>query len=87
MLKVASALLHPVFAFAVLMGVATGAHAQQYKWNMPTPYADGSFHTKNIRMFADEIRPATNGRLGITVHSNGSLFKLPEIKRPLAPIL
>lgn len=81
MLKVASVLLRPVFAFAVLMGVATGAHAQQYKWNMPTPYADGSFHTKNTRMFADEIRQATNGRLDITVHSNGSLFKLPEIKR------
>ncbi len=33
------------------------------------------------KLFADEIRQATNGRLDITVHSNGSLFKLSEIKR------
>lgn len=70
-------------ALAGALALATGpACAQQvYKWNMPTPYADGSFHTKNTRMFADEVRTASNGRIDITVHSNGSLFKLPEIKR------
>jgi TRAP-type C4-dicarboxylate transport system substrate-binding protein len=50
-------------------------------WNMPTPYADGTFHTKNIRQFADDVKTATNGELTITVHSAGSLFKHPEIKR------
>ena len=48
---------------------------------MPTPYAESHFHTRNAKAFADEIRQATNGRLDITVHSNGSLFKLSEIKR------
>lgn len=75
------ALARPMLAFAFAFGAAATAHAQQYKWNMPAPYADGSFHTKNTRMFADDVRKLTNGRLDITVHSNGSLFKLPEIKR------
>ena len=66
-------------ALASLMPLT--AQAQNLKWNMPTPYADGSFHTKNTRMFADEIRQTSGGRIDITVHSNGSLFKMPEIKR------
>jgi len=75
------ALARPMLALALALGVAATANAQQYKWNMPAPYADGSFHTKNSRMFADDVRKLTNGRLDITVHPNGSLFKLPEIKR------
>jgi TRAP-type transport system periplasmic protein len=67
---------------AVALGGLPVAHAQQaIKWNMPTPYAEASFHTKNSRQFADEVRQATGGRLDITVHPNGSLFKLPEMKR------
>jgi TRAP-type C4-dicarboxylate transport system substrate-binding protein len=82
MIDVVGALVRPLFATVLALGLCTAAQAQQiYKWNMPTPYADGSFHTKNTRMFADDIRAATNGRLDITVHSNGSLFKLPDIKR------
>ena len=70
------------FAIGLILAFGAAAEAQQVlKWNMPTPYADGSFHTKNTRQFADDIRAATNGRLDITVHSNGSLFKLPDIKR------
>jgi TRAP-type C4-dicarboxylate transport system substrate-binding protein len=70
-----------LLAGAVALGALPATAQQTYKWNMPAPYADGSFHTKNTRMFADEIRSASNGRIDITVHSNGSLFKLPEIKR------
>ena len=59
--------------------IATAAWAAN--WNMPTPYADGTFHTKNIRQFADDVKAATEGELTITIHSAGSLFKHPEIKR------
>lgn len=81
MYPIAKALARPMLVLALAAGVVTTAHAQVIKWNMPAPYADGSFHTKNSRMFADDVRKLTNGRLDITVHSNGSLFKLPEIKR------
>jgi TRAP-type C4-dicarboxylate transport system substrate-binding protein len=68
-------------ALASLMPLTAQAQAQNLKWNMPTPYADGSFHTKNTRLFADEIRQASGGRIDITVNANGALFKMPEIKR------
>ena len=55
---------------------AQGASA---KWDMPTPYADGNFHTRNVREFVAEIAKETSGALDITVHSNGSLLKLREI--------
>jgi len=52
----------------------------QTKWDMPTPYGDGIFHTKNIMMFADDVRTATDGSLDITVHSANSLFAHAEIR-------
>jgi TRAP-type C4-dicarboxylate transport system substrate-binding protein len=73
--------LFHVLAGAIALAAGPACAQQVYKWNMPTPYADGSFHTKNTRMFADEVKSASSGRIDITVHSNGSLFKLPEIKR------
>jgi len=66
-------------AGAVLAGFAT-ASATAATWDMPTPYPEGNFHTKNILQFAQDIDKATNGALKIKVHSNGSLFKHPEIK-------
>ncbi len=49
-------------------------------WDMPTPYPDKTFHTENIRQFADDVAKATGGKFTIQVHSAGSLFKHSEIK-------
>jgi TRAP-type transport system periplasmic protein len=68
-------------AAALAMAAPFAASAQTVKWDMPTPYADGNFHTQNIRQFAADVKAATGGRVDITVHSNASLLKLPEIKR------
>jgi len=57
---------------------ATSALAQS--WDMPTPYGDTTFHTKNISQFTDDVRAATDGGLDITLHSAGSLFPHAEIK-------
>jgi TRAP-type C4-dicarboxylate transport system substrate-binding protein len=61
-------------------GFALIAQAQT-KWDMPTGYAANNFHTENIQQFANDVDKATGGKLKITVHSNASLFKAPEIKR------
>lgn len=61
-------------------GIATAASAQT-KWDMPTPYPDGNFHTRNIMQFAADVDKATNGSLKIAIHSAGSLIKHAEIKR------
>ena len=60
---------------------APAALAQKVKWDLPTGYAENNFHTQNLRWFADEVKKATKGDVEIQVHSNASLYKLPEIKR------
>ena len=70
-------------ALAVLFaaaGFASTAIAET-KWDMPTPYADGIFHTQNIRTFVDDVKKATNSQVEVTVHSNASLIKHPDILR------
>jgi TRAP-type C4-dicarboxylate transport system substrate-binding protein len=67
-----------------------GPAAAQTKWDMPTPYSEGNFHTKNILQFAQDVDKATNGQLKIQIHASGSLIKHPEIKKSvrqgIAPI-
>ena len=75
-----------VFAFALvsvgLGSIGLAGHVQaQTSWDMPTPYPDGNFHTRNAAQFAADVDKATNGSLKIKIHSAGSLFKHPEIKR------
>ncbi len=70
--------LHALAAAAALFSAAALA---QTKWDMPTPYPASNFHTENIAQFAADVDKATGGKLKITVHSNASLFKAPEIKR------
>ena len=64
--------------------LALGAAQAQTKWDMPTPYSDGEFHTRNVRAFAEEVAKATGGKLEIVVHSNGSLIKHPDILRAVS---
>jgi TRAP-type C4-dicarboxylate transport system substrate-binding protein len=59
------------------------AHAQT-KWDMPTPYADGEFHTRNIKAFAEDVKQGTSGALDIALHANGSLIKHPDILRAVS---
>jgi TRAP-type transport system periplasmic protein len=61
--------------------VVAGTATAQTRWDLPTGYPDSIFHTVNLRMFADEVRKATNGQLDIQLHSNASLIKLPDIAR------
>ena len=73
------------FAFVCLAAVCgTALHTQalaQAKWDLPTGYAVGSFQTENVQQFANEVDKASGGKLKITLHPNGSLYKANEIKR------
>jgi len=62
---------------------ATTAQGQT-KWDMPTPYSDGEFHTINVRQFVEDVKKATGGQLEIAVHSNGSLIKHPDMLRAVS---
>lgn len=66
---------------AIIASLTSAFVAAQTKWDMPTGYAIGSFQTQNVQQFANDVDKATGGKLKITLHANGSLFKANEIKR------
>ena len=68
-------------ATAALLSLAVPAAIAQTKWDLPAGYPATNFHTVNLTDFANDIDKATGGKLKITVHANGALFKAPEIKR------
>jgi TRAP-type transport system periplasmic protein len=69
---------------AAAVSVFSFAAQAQTKWDMPTPYSDGEFHTRNVREFVEDVKKATGGKLEINVHSNGSLIKHPDILRAVS---
>ncbi len=70
-----------------MLGLSTIAFASavcaQTKWDLPSGYPSNTFQTKNLEQFAGDVKAATAGKLLITVHPGGSLFKQPEIKRAI----
>ena len=73
-----------IIRIALALTFASGTAVAQTKWDMPTPYSDGEFHTRNVRQFAEDVKKNTNGALDITVHSNQSLIKHPDILRAVS---
>ena len=48
-----------VWAGLLFACAITTAASAQTKWDMPTPYPDGNFHTKNVIQFAADVDKAT----------------------------
>src|SRR5256886_14536299 len=63
------------------LGLIGGVAIAKPKGDLPAAYSPANFHTENLVQFADDVDKASGGKLKITVHSNASLFKAPEIKR------
>ena len=82
--------LKPLFASIAALALAATAPVlsstaqAQTKWDMPTPYSDGEFHTINVRQFVDDVKKASGGQVNISVHSNGSLIKHPDMLRAVS---
>ncbi len=51
------------------------------KWDLPSAYPASNLHTQNLEQFAKDVSALSGGELNITLHSNASLYKAPEIKR------
>jgi TRAP-type C4-dicarboxylate transport system substrate-binding protein len=71
-------------ALAGAFALGAGGALAQTKWDMPTPYPDGEFHTVNIKQFVEDVKKATGGQLDIAVHSNASLIKHPDMLRAVS---
>jgi len=63
-----------------LLTALAAAPAAAATWDMPTGYPDATFHTVNIKKFAEDVKAATAGKVDIRIHAGASLIKLPEIK-------
>jgi len=72
------------FAHLVFAGSFASAALAQTQWDLPTNYAAGVFHTKNIVQFAAEVEKSTAGSLKVTVHPGGMMIKHAEIKRAVS---
>ena len=69
---------------ACLSSIAFAGLAQaQTTWDLPTGYGANTFQTQNVEQFAKDVEQMTGGKLKITLHPGGSLFKQPEIKRAI----
>ena len=68
----------------IALSLISGSALAQTKWDMPTPYSDGEFHTRNVKQFVEDVKKNTGGALDINVHSNGSLIKHPDILRSVS---
>jgi TRAP-type transport system periplasmic protein len=67
--------------FAIAIACLTCSANAQTKWDLPSGYSASSYQTQNVQQFADEVERATAGKLKMTVHASGSLYKANEIKR------
>jgi len=76
MKKIGFSTLAAIAGMAMMAGVAKAE-----KWDMPMAYAATNFHSEMGVVFADKVREYTGGKIDITVHPGGSLFKGGEIKR------
>src|SRR5205085_764546 len=69
-----------ICATAVALGSALPVAAQT-KWDLPSGYGANTFQVQNLQQFATEVDQLTAGKLKITLHPGGSLYKANEIKR------
>lgn len=67
--------------FGVIFTIFSSMVAAADKWDMPTPYGDGTHQTQVARSFAEEVNANSGGKLTIKIHSGGALIKHPEIHR------
>lgn len=53
----------------------------QVKWDLPNSLSPNNFINSVTNEFATDVKQATSGKLVITVHPGGSLFRQDQIKR------
>ena len=69
---------HWIIASMAIFAINVNA---QTKWDLASAYPVSNFHTENLQQLAADVDKATDGKLKIVVHPNGSLFPANGIKR------
>ncbi len=69
--------------YGSLVSVVATCSFAQTTWQLASGYGDASFHTTNLREFANDVARLSDNRLKIEVRSNNSLVKLAEIRNAI----
>lgn len=69
------------FVLGLAAIACTGLAQAQTKWDLPSGYGANTFQVQNLQQFATEVDQLTAGKVKITLHPGGSLYKANEIKR------
>jgi TRAP-type C4-dicarboxylate transport system substrate-binding protein len=69
-----------LWVLAIFSFFAMSVNAQT-KWDLASAYPVSNFHTENLQQLAADVDKATDGKLKIVVHPNGSLFPANGSKR------
>lgn len=51
----------------------------QTVWKLASGYPEETFHTQNLKQFANDVSKATSGRLQIDVYANNTMVRLADI--------
>lgn len=51
------------------------------RWDLPTGFLDTNFHTVTLRIFAEEVKTRSGGRIDIRLHPNNTLVAFASIRR------
>lgn len=65
--------LKTMIAAVAICAVASVASAKE--WDLAAAYSDAIFHTKNLKLFAQDVKAETGGKLTVRVHPGGALIK------------
>ena len=74
-------LLSATLAAFLVFCAGTASAQQGTRWIMASAYAEGAYHTRNIRAFIEDVERATGGRLSVQLHPTATLLPMPQIKR------
>src|SRR5690606_15022315 len=73
--------MNKTLALLAATGAALSLNAQAAtKWDLPSAYPASNLHTQNLEQFVSDVDKLSEGDFKITLHSNASLYKAPEIK-------
>lgn len=65
---------------ALVLPAAARAQAAE-RWDLPTGFIDSNFHTVTLRLFAEEVKSRSGGRIDIRLHTNNTLVAFATIRR------
>ena len=62
-----------MLAVLAVMMFSLSVNAEVVKWDLPTVWAATNYQSRCLKIFADEVKEATDGQVEIILHYGGAL--------------